>query len=340
MRRLTCCKSLLVAGCLVACVQTWTAPAAAGATVDNASFKEKSDATQKYKKGKEAFDAGRFQEALDRFRESYAIVASPNSHLMVARALIKLGRRVDAYHELDLVIAEAEGTKEKGKYKDTANAARSEQQQLGSQLAFVTFDPGVSATLAGQDIPAEKWGKPIPMEPGSVEVVVRSKTGGEQKQQLVLQPGATTSVAPPAPKAAEGPAQTTAQTGPKPEPGVDGEATIRQSTLGWVAGGVGLAGMATFAIFGLVDNSTFGDLESECPNHKDCPGRLADTAESGRTYQTVANVGLGVGVVGIGTAVVLLLTSGSSSATAKVTASARSPRLVVGPSSVSVVGGF
>ena len=101
---------------------------------------------------------------------------------------------------------------------------------------------------------------------------------------------------------------------------------------------MGLAGLAAFTIFGLVNNSKFSDLESECPNDR-CPERLADGAEAGRTYQTLANVGLGVGLVGLGTAAVLLLTD-SSPAETEAVVTAAAPRLLIGPSYVGVRGGF
>jgi hypothetical protein len=245
---------------------------------------------------------------------------------------------VDAYHELDLVRAEAEAAKEKGKYQETADAARAEQDQLATQLAFVIFDPGASATIGGRAITPDQWGKPVPVEPGSVEVVLSSAAGGEKKSQVLLKPGEKTTLVPPGPAAVAGPAPA-APPPPPPAPADPGASTVRQSTLGWVAGGVGLAGMATFAIFGLVNNSTFSDLESDCDGNR-CPEHLIDTAESGRSYQTLANVGLGVGIVGLGTAVVLLLTAKSPGASAGVDAASTSPQVVVGPRSVSVAGAF
>jgi hypothetical protein len=315
---------------------------AEGASVDKANWKQKAQAKKRYQQGMQAFEAGKYEDALKRFRQSYDVVASPNSHLMIARTLIRLKKRVDAYQMLDLVALEAEAAKDKDKYRKTAQAARAEQAQLSQQLAFVTVETeGVS--LNGTPVPPEQLRKPIAMEPGPLQIVIQSESAGEQQQQVTLKAGETHTVTPPATDAPAPPAPAAQPPQPEPEAAPvsaePAEPGVSYHTLGYISGGVGLAGMAAFTIFGLVNNSTYSDLEAECPD-RNCPERLADTAESGRTYQTLANVGLGVGIVGVGTAVVLLLSGGSAEANTETVTSARVPQVVVGPRFVSVAGGF
>jgi hypothetical protein len=80
----------------------------------------------------------------------------------------------------------------------------------------------------------------------------------------------------------------------------------------YVAGGVGVAGLATFAIFGLMSNSTFSDLQSACPSsHGGCSPSAgkSDEISSGQTQQLVANIGLVAGLVGVAAGATLFILS-------------------------------
>jgi hypothetical protein len=334
-------KHALLAAWIAAAGGAWSGSAwAAGASVDTASAKQKAEAKEKYQQGMRAFEAGKFEEALKGFEQSYDTVASPNSHLMIARTLIRLGQRVAAYRMLDEVVKEAKAAKDQAKYGKTARAARAEQEQLGRQLAFVTVEFG-GATLNGEEIPPGQWHTPIAMEPGTVDIVIRTKAGGEEHHQVKLEAGENRSISPTPPVVQQqgSPAAVLPNApAPPPEAAPAAPPSVSLWTVGYVATGVGLAGMAAFTIFGLVNNSTYSDLEAECPDRR-CPERLAGTAENGRTYQTLANVGLGVGIVGLGSALALFL-AGSPSKSSEAATTTAATRIVVGPRFVSVAGGF
>src|SRR5258708_21299079 len=57
-----------------------------------------------YLQGTAHYKAGRLLEALAAFRASYDMVASPNSHLMIARTLRDKGAIAQAYAEYDRVV--------------------------------------------------------------------------------------------------------------------------------------------------------------------------------------------------------------------------------------------
>jgi hypothetical protein len=55
-------------------------------------------------------------------------------------------------------------------------------------------------------------------------------------------------------------------------------------------------------------SSKYSSLQHSCPqNH--CSPDQRDDIDTGKTYQTVANVGLGVGIAGIATGVTLFILS-------------------------------
>ena len=330
--------------CAMGTTATWSAVAQCkGVPVNAASVREKMRAKGPYTRAMQAFDGGNFEAALQGFQESYDIVASPNSHLMIVRTLSKLGLAAEAYAMLHDVIAEAEAAQDTVKYGKTAEAARAEQEQLRSQLALVTVDMAAAAVINGQLIPPQRWGKPIPVEPGELEIVLRTPDGRTERKKITLKVGEATTVSPagarrPRKQSSSGTYVSTEPVVLEAEPAVQ-PSGISHRTLAFVAGGVGLAGMAAFTIFGLANNAQFADLESKCGPDRVCPESLASSAETGRTYQTLANVGLGVGVVGIGAAVALWLTK-PAAPQPEAAASSGTPQLMVGPRGVAVAGTF
>jgi len=304
--------------------------AAAGASVESAMAEQSAAASDRYRAGTEAFQAQRYDEALARFRESYALVASPNSHLMVARALSKLGKNAEAYTELAATIREAESAAQKSdKYRKTLESARAEQSELGSRVGVVVVTVQADVTVGGRPLPAGALGGTVIVDPGKTEVVLRLPNGAEERRQIDVLPGKETrvdmatparvSAAPAAPGAA--PART----------GIDPLA------LAAVAGGVGVLGFATFAVFGVLDQGEFSDLQRRCPGNV-CPASAAPDAETGRTYQTLANVGLGVGIVGAASGLVLLLTGTSRPATRAL--GGTRTEVAVGPGTMAIRGRF
>jgi hypothetical protein len=81
-------------------------------------------------------------------------------------------------------------------------------------------------------------------------------------------------------------------------------------TMAYVSGGVGLVGLAAFGVFGAMSNAKYSDLQSSCPGNHCTPDRSSDI-DNGRTFQTIANVGLVVGAVGVATSAVLFIISPS-----------------------------
>jgi hypothetical protein len=84
-------------------------------------------------------------------------------------------------------------------------------------------------------------------------------------------------------------------------------------TAGYVAGGVGLAGLALFAIAGLSAKSAYDKLQADC-GHTPCTDEAhRSDIEGGRMMQTAANIGLATGLVGLGVGATLLVLGNQSS---------------------------
>src|SRR6185436_9322072 len=104
---------------------------AAGVAPDSASADQQQKAQRVYEQGVLHFKAGRHAEAAKAFSASYEIVASPNSHIMFARALRDGGELGAAFEELSLTRKEASALGERlPKYAETAAAAENELKEL------------------------------------------------------------------------------------------------------------------------------------------------------------------------------------------------------------------
>jgi hypothetical protein len=102
-------------------------------------------------------------------------------------------------------------------------------------------------------------------------------------------------------------------------------------TYAYIAGGVGLAGLATLAVFGTLAHGTYDDLQNACPNGA-CPPSKQGEVSSGKTQETLANVGLAVGIVGVAAGATLFVIS------LRKAPAGPSAAIVAGPSWVGIRG--
>jgi hypothetical protein len=316
---------------------------AQGASISSANDEQKAQAGQKFEEGLKHAKAGKHEEALAAFRESYGAVASPNSHLMIARELVELGQLGEAYAEYEATVTEAEAAVAiDKKYAAALKSSTTERDDLRKRVHLVHLKvtgnkPGDRVTVGARDIPEKDWSKPVAVGPGSITVelvsdgapvatqTVEGAAGGESNVELTPTAAPPPTTAPPPTASAEGKVSTS---GASPD----------MRTWAYIAGGVGVAGLITFGVFGLMSNSKHAKLEDEC-NNGVCSKDLEDTRDQGKTFQTVANIGLVVGIVGIGTGTVLYLMSGKKTEKAAKARRYR-PEIGVGYRSVVVSGSF
>jgi hypothetical protein len=322
---------------LIATTSAVSIPAlAAGVPVSEATAEQKAGASDAYKRGRSAYDQGLFDDALAAFQESYDTVASPNAHLMIATTLIQLGRKGEAYEALDAVIAEAEqAAAADPKYSKTADGARTKQQEIAGDVGTITVlgvdqaPPGAALTVNGREIPQSRWSSPISVNAGMVDVSLT----GEPAKTVDVGPGG----------------RATVDFGAS-EMGGDGEMSIDSEggysgpdrmLITYIAGGVGVAGLISFGVFGGLAKSKYDSLEDSCPNKVDCPLELESDADSGKTFQIVANVSLGVGIAGVAVAAGFLTWELLDPAEEEGDSADGSDMAVsVGPGSVSLTGSF
>lgn len=309
---------------------------AAGVSVEAASRSELNAAKGPYQDGVKAMSAGRYEQAVEKFRESYNIVASPNSQLMLGRALIKVNRLMDAYREFQETVARAtELAATQPKYQKTAESAKREMEDVRLELAFVTVIPGTEVILGGRKLVAADWGKPQPMMPGKTKIEIVATDGRTREKTLRLDPGETKVLT----------ADFSSTSSRMKRSTDDGKVEIEESreesssassgpmtsqrNLGYIAGGVGLVGIASFVGLALYANSTFGTPTDDC-NAGVCKKSDVNNGEMKGLTMGAGYVMLGLGVVGLGLGTYLVLSDSPSSSTA----------LNIGPGSVGLAKTF
>ncbi len=312
---------------------------AAGVSVEAASRSELNAAKGPYQDGVKAMAAGRYEQAVDKFRESFNIVASPNSQLMLGRALIKVNRLMEAYREFqETVVRATELAATQAKYQKTAESAKREMEDARLELAFVTVIPGTEVVLAGRKLSAADWGKPQPMMPGRAKIEIVASDGRTREKSLRLDPGETkvltadfTSTSTRTRRSKDDGKLETEESRDESGGGSSGPLTSR-SNLGYVIGGVGLGGLAGFAGLALFANATFGTPADDCKNSV-CDKTDMGNAEKKATLMGASYALLGLGVVGLGVGAYLVLSDGSDS-------SSSTAALSIGPGSVGFAKTF
>ncbi|WP_437611398.1 tetratricopeptide repeat protein [Sorangium sp. So ce834] len=340
-------RALLFGAASCLCLCTLPAPAAGA---DAPAATPSPDAVEKaqslFKKGAALYESKRYALALEQFRASYAAVASPNSRLYIARCLADLGEHTEAYLEFEQVAAEAAArAATEPRYAQTEQTAQLERDELARKIALVTVavahpDAAISLSIAGKDVPRERWGKPFPVKPGKTEVVLRTRTTSiPQTLDLSAGEAKTVTLDPEEPGQAGaadgGPALL--DEGPSlPEEAPSARAYLRP--YAYAAGGVGVAGLAVFTVAGLMANSTYSDLAESCRGP--CPIERKDDVDAGKAQQAIANVGVVVGAIGLVASTTLLVLSFTGGSAGEPQRSTASTQLLVGPGFAGLRGTF
>jgi hypothetical protein len=315
--------------------------------VDSATAEQVRLAQEAFREGDKLFDTQRYEHAIERYQASYSIVASPNTALMIARALRELGRLDEAYAQYEAAVEEAERVAtRKPAYQQTAQAAQEELGALRSRVCRVNIDLGdvpatADVTVGGKAVDTARLDEPVIVTPGKVVVHARTADGQEARVETNAPAGREVSVtlklgevAPEASAAATRPGPALAKRPVPAEPQAESPARASSALkpYAYVAGGVGVAGLAGFAVFGLMNNANYDDLEAACPDGHCPPGR-ADDIDKGRRYQMLANVSALVGAVGLGASVTLYYLGHRQER-------ATQASITLGPASINLSGRF
>ena len=278
--------------------------------------------------GKEAltlYEQGDYEAALDRFRRAHDLVGLTTTGLYTARTLEKLGRLVEA-SELYLDTSRKDLPGDAPEQHVTAKAeARKAYEALQPRIPQLTIEvvnvpEGTTSevTVDGVAVPPALLGVARPTDPGT-HVVEASVAGTKRSQRIELSEGARERVALDMARVAVapmGPRPAPAVPAPVPEPppprddltAADEGSTSVMATVGWVAVGIGGAGLVAGAIAGGVAIGQKSALDDNCPGGECAPEFHGDVDTFQRT-RLVSTIGLIAGGVLTAGGLVLVLTA-------------------------------
>jgi hypothetical protein len=264
-------------------------------------------ALEAFKTAQTSYEDKNYEAALTAAKKAVDLSGSPNARLYVARSLRELGKLAEAHAEMERTLKEARDLADAKdtKYAATRDAAAAELALLDQKVAKIIValadaPPNTSVTLNGTPLPAAKVGKPFAVEPGKITVRAQPADGAVVEKSVELAAGATetvTLVLGNDPSAVpDEPVEPTPTAPTDAAPNSKG-GSLR--TIGFITAGVGVVGIAVFAVAGSMSNSKFDEVESECGGQRCSDPKYADTIDSGKRFETIANVGLVVGGVGL-----------------------------------------
>lgn len=273
--------------------------------------------------GVEAFDAGRYQEAVDYFERAESIVHSPVHLSYIGRARLKLGQLVLAREAFLKVLREDASGDAARKARDTAAA---ELEGLEARIPSLTVQVTGAAgrefevEVDGKRLPPALVGIPNPTDPGERRVVVTS--GGASAEKTVeLAEGAKEEVSLELPPPAESDDASTTTLSSESVSAADTGGISGLRLGSYIALGVGAAGLGAGTFFALRAGSKNDEATELCQrttNTPSCAGlapddatalRVQDLDDEAKGARTFATIGFITGGVGVATGVTLFLLS-------------------------------
>jgi hypothetical protein len=286
-------------------------------------------------RGSELFEAGRYAEALEAFREAERHYHAPTILLMVARCYDRLGRLLEAHAIYQRVVSEALPASAPEAFLKAQEMGKAELAALHRRIptlqVLVIGVPvaGVTLSIDGRSIPANA--EPIPKDPGRAVIVMARVPGRPPMERVVtLEEGRTERLTldlSPSPA------------GARPLPAAPSDAPPRGSVLpAAIAFGAAGLGLGVGAVTGGMAAAQVDDIKSRCTSAGHCPRADQPKADRAQTLISVSTVGFVAGGLAAAAGVTLLVLrpGGGAPEAAKDAA----VRVVVGPGSAQVAGRF
>jgi hypothetical protein len=294
--------------------------------------------------GAQAFNEGRFKEAVDLFVKAESLMHAPPHLLFIARAHAKLGQFVRAREAYLKIVKEQLPPNAPQAFRDAQATAEEERKQVEPHIGKLTIkvegsDAAKDLVVAvdGQPVPLVLLGVPQPTDPGDHTVTatatgfkaapatVTLKDGGMGSVALRLESdgsvppvvGTAPGAAPGAPGASAGLVATTPSGAPPSDTGPsEGPNGMRiGSYVGFGVGAVGVALGTVFVLRSASKRKASDDTAKPFCDGNTCSAPVSVAAkidsldDQARTAKTLGIVGYVVGGLGIGAGVTLFVLS-------------------------------
>lgn len=264
-----------------------------------------------FRAGREAADKGDDAAACARFEESHRLEPAAGTVFNLALCYERRGQVASAWQRF-------RETKDRLPSSDDRLALVQERiAALEPRLPKLTLRLGANDSAAtvlrdGVEQRGASLGIALPIDPGEHEITVRAPGHALHTESVTIAEGESKELVLSLGPAEAGSAEAAGKVAPtSPQSGYSS-----QKTLGFVVGGVGIAGIATSLLTGALVINRKNKVERECVG-SECTRAGVDAARSGRTLSMVSTVAFAVGAVGVGVGLYLTLSAKPETETAK-----------------------
>jgi len=276
---------------------------------------DKATARELFYDASRAMAAGDYASAADLFGKSHQLYATPTAALGEARALVQVGRLVEAHERYQEIVNRPLAADASAAFHSAVESAQQEREtvrRLIPMLVIVVGDDGpAEVVLDGEVLPAAALGSKRPVDPGrhhiratrpdalpfSTEVDVAQ--GEVLEVSIELRESAPAVVAPPTPSVRK----ETVLTPPRDD------STDLQAGIGWTLVGLGALGGVVWGVTGAAYLEEQASVDAECGADKLCSQDGLDAADSGRTLGVINTVSFIGALAALGVGLTLVLTA-------------------------------
>jgi hypothetical protein len=311
---------------------------------------KKVEADRLFQQGRRLLDSKKVDEACVALAQSDQLDPAIGTLGLLAACHEQQGRIATAWREYEETAVRAQATNDPREL-----FARQRAAQLRPTLPTLTIisaggEAGLTVTRNGEAVPPAQLGQSTPVDPGEYTIVARASGKKPYEAKVTVAAGGHADVAIPALEAPDK-AVTSAPFASVKPPADESHSSPRPlRTAGFVAGGIGVAGLGVWAVTGILGLSKKSAAESGGCNRDEQPingeypcdtQEAADDANkasaASEKFLTVATVGLIVGGVGIAAGTAMLLMSSKAGTASRASRSTR--RIGVVPHAGSQGGG-
>lgn len=288
-------------------------------TLSATAFSQTSDAAGAealFREARELVAKGDFAQACAKFRESNRLDPAVGTVFNLADCEEKQGHLAQAWTLFQEVVQKLPESDERHAIA-AKRAAALEPRLPRLTLRLAPNAPaGTRVVRDGTELGSASFGSALPLDPGTHRLVVDAD--GREPKEFVVTLGERESraleVMPGPARAEQGPV---APLPPEPSSGSG------RKTLGYVLAGVGVAGLVTGIVAGVMVLGDKSTVDANCDDDKRCNAEGLDAAERGKTMGIVTTVGLVTGAVGLGAGTYLIVSAAPSTDPETRAASAR-----------------
>jgi hypothetical protein len=262
-----------------------------------------------FRQGREAFDKGDYARACPKFAESQTVDPAPGTLLNLALCEERMGKLVSARKHLEELVPQLPARDDRLPFaKDRLAAIDKRVGRL--TLTLAPGAPPETEVKDERDGTTLPFGAEVPLDPGDYDLSITAPGRPPDRLRITLAEGqreARTITPKPAPEEVKPEKPSSAPPPPPPE-----EGRKLRRTLGFVAGGVGVASLGVAAITGGVLLSKKSAVDAECPHKRCSPKGLELKRQAERTPVLPLNTASWIlGIAGVSAGAVLILTSGA-----------------------------